>query len=211
MTIPLPLYLRNRKLVLCVYGVIMHLGNVRRIRENIDIAWTKWSNTFLAVVNTFIPRKQTSRSYIPPYFTSEIVHLLHQKETTRKRAEKLDSVAIWEKFRDLRRRAKTLIKSRKRDYIKNLAESLPTNPKKFWNFFKSKSSKSSLPDTMTLSDTSFTTSTAKADALNQFFASVFHSNSNNQCFLPSIVPGSSITFTPVSIEEVLSLLSALSV
>ena len=64
---------------------------------------------------------------------------------------------------------------------------------------------------MTLSDTSFTTSTAKADALNQFFASVFHSNSNNQCFLPSIIPGSSITFTPVSIEEVLSLLSALSV
>ena len=27
-------YLRNRKRVACVYGVIMHLGNVRRIREN---------------------------------------------------------------------------------------------------------------------------------------------------------------------------------
>ena len=27
------LYLRNRKRVACVYGVIMHAGNVRRIRE----------------------------------------------------------------------------------------------------------------------------------------------------------------------------------
>ena len=26
-------YLRNRKRVACVYGVIMHAGNVRRIRE----------------------------------------------------------------------------------------------------------------------------------------------------------------------------------
>ena len=184
---------------------LLPLTDIVPSEDDIDIAWTKWSNTFLAVLNTFIPRKQTSRSFIAPYFTSEIVHLLHQKETTRKRAKKLDSVAIWEKFRDLRRRAKTLIKSRKRDYIKNLAESLPTNPKKFWIFFKSKSSKSSLPDTMTLSDTSFTTSTAKADAVNQFFAFVFHSNSNSQCFLPCIIPGSSTTFTAVSIEEVFEL------
>ena len=27
------IYLRNRKRVACVYGVIMHAGNVRRIRE----------------------------------------------------------------------------------------------------------------------------------------------------------------------------------
>ena len=27
------IYLRNRKRVVCVYGVIMHAGNVRRIRE----------------------------------------------------------------------------------------------------------------------------------------------------------------------------------
>ena len=140
---------------------LLPLTDIVLSEDDIDIAWTKWSNTFLAVVNTFIPRKQTSRSYIPPYFTSEIVHLLHQKETTRKRAKKSDSIAIWEKFRDLPRRAKTLIKSWKRDYIKSLAESLPTNLKKFWNFFKYKSSKSSLPDTMTLSDSSFTTSTAK--------------------------------------------------
>ena len=109
---------------------LLLLTDIVLSEDDIDIAWMTWSNTFLAVVSTFIPRKQTCRSYIPPYFTSEIVHLLHPKETTRKQAKKLDSVAIWEKFRDLRRRAKTLIKSRKRNYIKNLAESLPINPKK---------------------------------------------------------------------------------
>jgi hypothetical protein len=32
-TVQFSLYLRNRKRVACVYGVIMHAGNVGRIRE----------------------------------------------------------------------------------------------------------------------------------------------------------------------------------
>ena len=31
--------------------------------DDIDIALTKWSNTFFVVVNTFIPRKQISRLF----------------------------------------------------------------------------------------------------------------------------------------------------
>jgi hypothetical protein len=82
---------------------LLLLTDIVLCEDDIDIAWSKWCNTFLAAVDTFIPSKQTSRSYTPPYFTSEIVHLLHQKETTRKRAKKSDSVELWEKFRDHRR------------------------------------------------------------------------------------------------------------
>ncbi len=65
---------------------------------------------------------------------------------------------------------------------------------------------------MTLADSSFTTSTAKADALNQFFASVFLPRSNTpRVPTPTTTFDSSTEFIPVSIEEVLSLLSALSI
>ena len=165
--------------------------------DDIDIAWSKWCDIFLSAVDTF-PRKQTSRSYTPHYFTNEIVHLLHQKETTRRRAKKSDSVELWEKFRRLCWSVKSLIKIKKSEY---LAETLPTNPKEFWKFFKSKSSKSSLPDTMTLADSSFTTSTAKADALNQFFASLFLPRPNTPR-IPTTELNSSTEFIPVSIEEV---------
>ena len=171
---------------------LLPLTDIVLCEDDIDIAWSKWCDTFLAAVDTFIPSKQTSRSYSPPYFTSEIVHLLHQK----------DSVELWEKFRDHRRTVKSLIKTKKREYIKNLAETLPTNPREFWKFFKSKSNKYSLPDTMTLADSSFTTSKAKADAFNKFFASVFLPRPDNPCLpTPTTEFDNSTEFTPVSIED----------
>ena len=73
--------------------------------------------------------------------------ILHQKESLRKRARKSNSALLWEKFRELRRSAKRMIKTKKRDYIRNLANTIKFNPKQFWKFFKSKSNKSTLPDT----------------------------------------------------------------
>ena len=49
---------------------LLLLTDIVLSEDDIDIAWMTWSNTFLAVVNTFITRKQACRSYIPPYFTS---------------------------------------------------------------------------------------------------------------------------------------------
>jgi hypothetical protein len=104
-----------------------------------------------------------------------------------------------------------LIKTKKREYIKSLADTLTSNPKKFWKFFKSKTNKSSLPDTMTLNDATFTTSTAKADALNQFFASVFLPRSDNPIpTLYSNATPSSPEFSKVSVEEIHRLLCNLS-
>jgi hypothetical protein len=177
---------------------LLPLTDIVLCEDDIDIAWSKWCDTFLAAVDIFIPSKQTSRSYTPPSFTSEIVHLLHQKETTRKRAKNSESVELFEKFRDQRRTVKSLIKTKKREYIKNLVEKLPTNLKEFWKFFKSKSNKYSLPDTMTLVDSSFTTSKAKPDAFNKSFASIFLPLPDNPCVpTPTMEFYNSTEFTPV--------------
>ena len=46
--------------------------------------------------------------------------------------------------------------------------------KEFWKFFCSKTTRSSLPDTLVYNDKQFTSSEGKADAFNRFFASIFH-------------------------------------
>ena len=190
---------------------LLPLTDIVLSENDIDIAWSKWKDTFLAVVDTYIPSRQTSRTYTPPYFTREIIHILHQKESLRKRARKSNSALLWEKFRELRRSAKRMIKTKKRDYIRNLANTIKFNPKQFWKFFKSKSNKSTLPDTMTLADSTFKSSSDKADALNKFFASVFLPRPQNPCFPPSnTVPVTPTEFSDVSVEEVCRLLNNLS-
>ena len=62
------------------------LNDIVESENNIDIAWSKWKDTFLAAVDTHIPKQQVRRSSTPPYITSDIIHALHKKDTLRKRA-----------------------------------------------------------------------------------------------------------------------------
>ena len=99
---------------------LLPLTDIVLSENDIDITWSKWKDTFLAAVDTYIPSRQTSRTYTPPYFTREIIHILHQKESLRKPARKSNSALLWEKFCELRRSAKRMIKTKKRDYIRTL-------------------------------------------------------------------------------------------
>ncbi|CAB4007596.1 Hypothetical predicted protein, partial [Paramuricea clavata] len=65
--------------------------------------------------------------------------------------------------------------------------------------------------TMILADSSLTASTAKTDAFNKFFASLFLTRSDNPCLpTPTTDFDNSTELSPEPIEEVLSLLSVLS-
>ena len=64
---------------------------------------------------------------------------------------------------------------------------------------------------MTLADSTFKSSSDKADALNKLFASVFLPHPQNPCFPPSnTVPVTPTEFSDVSVEEVCRLLNNLS-
>ena len=92
----------------------------------------------------------------------------------RKRAKASNSPHLWERFREMRRYVKSVIKTKKREYISNLTSLVKDKPKEFWKFFCSKTTRSSLPDTLVYNDKQFTSSEGKADAFNRFFASIFN-------------------------------------
>jgi hypothetical protein len=175
--------------------------------SDINTAWAKWKDLFLAAVDSFIPKSNVKRSYKPPYITQEIIHALNTKKTLRKRAKSTNSPHIWERFRELRRSIKSLIKSKKRDYISTLASSVNEKPKDFWRFFKAKTTGSSLPDTMTHNDRQITTAEGKADAFNKYFASIFRPVSPSSPIVsPSLSSQINLESITVSTEEVSYLL-----
>jgi hypothetical protein len=92
--------------------------------SDINTAWAKWKDLFLAAVDSYV-----KGSYKPPYITQEIIHALNTKKTLRKRAKATNSPHIWEQFRELRRSIKSLIRSKKREYISTLASSDKVNPR----------------------------------------------------------------------------------
>ena len=150
------------------------LDLVENESDIIDSVWTKWKDLFLATVNKHIPKIKAKTSCKPPYIIEDIIHALNKKETLRKRAKSTNSSSLWDRYRELRRSIKNMIRSKDREYISSLASSVKEKPKEFWRFFKTKTTGSTLPDTLTHNDEQFTTAERKADAFNQYFASTFH-------------------------------------
>ena len=64
-----------------------------------------------------------------------------------------------------------------RNYVANLTASLPSKPKKFWSFVKSRTGNASSPSCVQYDGQSAFTPKGKADLFNKFFHSVFSERS----------------------------------
>ena len=145
---------------------------VRNNCDDINVAWSKWKAAFLTAADNFIPKTSLKRSFTPPYITKDLLHAINMKESLRRKAKAKNSPQLWEKFRKTRQHVKCWINAKKREYLSGLSQSLYNNSKSFWRFFKSKSSKSSIPDVIKIGGLKLFSSEEKADAFNTYFASI---------------------------------------
>ena len=120
---------------LCATLRSLSLLDLVKNESDIDSAWTKWKDLFLATVNKHIPKIKVKSSYKPPYITEDIIHALNKKETLRKIAKSTNSSSLWDRYHELRRSIKNMIRSKKHEYISSLASSVKKKPKEFWRFF----------------------------------------------------------------------------
>ena len=151
---------------------------------DVNTDWERWRDLFLEVAAEFIPRKTFKRRNSPPWVDGEVKRLLSKKDSCRKKAKSSSCPKLWEKFRNLRRRAKSLLKSKRTQYFQSLPSMLKWNSKKFWSVFKATSKTSNIPSKMTWTQHDSTFSTAEnpvdiANLLNRYFYSVFNRDEAN--------------------------------
>ena len=112
---------------------------------NINVDWERWKNLFLGVSAKYIPMKTFKRRGTPPWIDSEVRRLLSKKDSCRKKAKKMSCSRLWEKFRELRRAAKSLVRRKRIQFFQKLPLLLQSNSKKFWSVFKSSTNHSNIP------------------------------------------------------------------
>jgi hypothetical protein len=95
-----------------------------------------WEDLFLTCVDQFIPKIRIKDPNRPPWIDADVLHLIRKKERVRRKARITDSPYQWRKFRKIRSEVKKLIKFNKLNYIDKLGNSLKSNPKKFWSYYK---------------------------------------------------------------------------
>ena len=149
----------------------------------------------------------------------EVKHLLQKKVSCRRAAKQKSCSSLWEKYRELRRKTKSIIYAKRKKFFEFLPALLRSSTKKFWSIFKSVSKHSNIPNKMSWSHPDDVTSSAKnpadiANLLNHYFYYVFKPSDDETSFPNSSDLNSdtsectisSITLTP---EEVYRVLAAL--
>lgn len=147
---------------------------------DIQNAWSFIKQRLSDSVNRHIPRKtfDPSRPRRPNWMDSDVLLKVKQKRTAfRKRRE---STAAHERWKKARNDAKRAVRDAKLKFERSLAEKINDNPKAFFAYANSKlKPKPGIPDLKTRDGTPVANDQAKAELLNDYFASVFTAESNN--------------------------------
>ena len=153
--------------------------------ENVDDDWQCWHDLFIACVEQHVPKIKIRDINSPPWIDGEVIHLLHKKDSARKKAlsrnrggdARTSQNPAWEKYRKLRRESKALIDRKHKEYLDSIASSVCSNPKRFWSHIKARTKSGSVPNTVSHNSNKFTSPETIAEAFNDFFYSSFTDSS----------------------------------
>ena len=178
--------------------------------SDINDDWISWRDSFLTIANDHIPQKTMNGRNTPPWLTGEILNVLKKNETLRRklrRAIRSQVDAIMEKYKNLRRTAKKLIKVSRENFFASMIKSLYSNPKRFWSFFKTSTKFCRIPQQVSIATDNIvpsvritsTSADETADLYNRYFNSVFMKETEEIC--RPVSPLSNETISEITLEQ----------
>ena len=129
-----------------------------------------------AVIKDHVPTVTVKASQYPLWYNSEIISLIKDKESCRKKFVKSgrDKESVYFKlFKRLRTQVKSMIKVLHDDYLADIGSAIKSNPKRYWSYVKSLKATSRFPSEMFLNNVVFSTTADIVNGFNLFFKSVF--------------------------------------
>ena len=124
-------------------------------------------------MDEFVPKVVIKDANRPPWIDKEVLLSIRKKNRTRRRKAKLkDSINFWERFGELRRQVKKMVKFKKRSHFSKLSYSLRDNPRKFWSYYKTIIKTTRIPGVINHESVQATKPIDQANLFNVMFHSV---------------------------------------
>ncbi|XP_048583964.1 uncharacterized protein LOC125563139 [Nematostella vectensis] len=180
--------------------------------HDVNNSLRSWKSAFLDAVDTFVPMRNVKNNQCAPWIDCDLAYAIKKKKTFWKnKVRKSKDPAVFEKFRRMRQRIKNWIRANRKAYFTRIASEVHSNAKPFWSFFKTKSSRSSFPETMLEGNNEVTGDLLKAEAFSNRFKSIFTDHS--LCSFPAgtLCISHVLSNIVLSTQEVLQELQALNV
>jgi hypothetical protein len=144
--------------------------------SNINIAVNVFYDKLFSILNLHVPLRKCPSKKHPPWFSYELKIMLKKKNKLRKRFKKYQLPHIYDQFRQVRSDIKRKIRQDHDLFINKIESDLLNNPKSFWGVMKKMRASDSSPSVMYLGDKEFEGSDKIAEALADYFHSVYDPN-----------------------------------
>ncbi|XP_048579337.1 uncharacterized protein LOC116615558 [Nematostella vectensis] len=161
----------------------------RTVQQN----WQVFKTTILALARKHYPVKLVKPQQKNPWFDRTLRRLTRKKQRLFKLAKKVNTPQAWSAYRKHRKVTTQAINKTRNNYVSGLLdENIHTKPKRFWNYIKSKRQDSVGIPALKVNNVIVSESKAKAEALNNYFKSVFCRDSPDNAS-PNLPPKDNIT------------------
>ena len=142
--------------------------------NNAEGAWVIFKDHLNRIIEESIPKFSGIKKRKHPYITSKVIKLKAQKDLLWKKYSATRHFMDYARFTRMRNSIRNLTRQLRLEYEASIAKSIRNNPKRFWNYVKSKTKvKPPLPNLKSCDGTEACTDIDKATVLNSFFTSVF--------------------------------------
>jgi hypothetical protein len=183
---------------------------IQQHRDNISTACQKWTDAVLKLCELFIPRIKLKNIGSPPWIDHEIIGLSKKKETSRRKAIRVNTPEAWARYRRYRNDLRTMVNRKHNAYIRDSYSEISTNPKRFWSMVRSKYKSRTISAQLKFEGKTENSSSGKATLLNKYFYSSF-SQPDNSDTLPDITSFDDLDLSSIflDISEVRLLLASI--
>ena len=170
----------------------------------ISSAWNIFKSKIDIAMRKHIPMIFVKFKKRPPWFDSEINEMFKLKETLRKTYKRSQSDADYDAFRRQRKILKQKIEGKKQTYFSvDPCNDDSIIQKKFWNYVKSSSKCSRIPESVHYKSRYRTDTKDRCELFNKFFSDQFTEKSNYNIHVDIDNSNTNFYFTPTTVFKLL--------
>ena len=148
-----------------------------------ELLWCKIKAHMCNMLHQHVPSKMSSTRYNQPWINRKVKQCCRKKKKLYNQAKQANSTAAWAKYRQAKKSCQQICRNAYHNYISNIItddeEDSNNHPKRLWKYIKQKRNDIFGVSPLKKENISVSDSTTKANILNDQFASVFTSDTND--------------------------------
>ena len=141
--------------------------------SNINDVWEFFKEGCQKIIEDKVPTRTTSQRFTQPWINRDIRRITRLKRRWFRRATRSKQPQDWNRYKALKKQAQKACRDTHDEFVITMLTNDSANPKRFWNFIKSRQKNSTGVGPLKTDGLTFSDSLNKANIMGEQFCSVY--------------------------------------